>query len=86
MKTCWNEVLFLYMLVLCSVCMHVSGVTLFFTVNDFLNDKCLLFQARSVEEKRLWAHHIKRLILENHNTIVPQKVNNIVPQADVLSP
>uniref|UniRef100_A0A665UVV3 DH domain-containing protein n=1 Tax=Echeneis naucrates TaxID=173247 RepID=A0A665UVV3_ECHNA len=33
-------------------------------------------QAKSVEEKRLWAHHIKRLILENHNTIVPQKVNN----------
>nr|XP_033498316.1 pleckstrin homology domain-containing family G member 3 isoform X3 [Epinephelus lanceolatus] len=30
-------------------------------------------QAKSVEEKRLWAHHIKRLILENHNTIVPQK-------------
>ncbi|KAM3871344.1 LOW QUALITY PROTEIN: pleckstrin homology domain-containing family G member 3-like [Diretmus argenteus] len=33
-------------------------------------------QAKSVEEKRLWAHHIKRLILENHHTIVPQKVNN----------
>ncbi|XP_054470161.1 pleckstrin homology domain-containing family G member 3 [Anoplopoma fimbria] len=30
-------------------------------------------QAKSVEEKRLWFHHIKRLILENHNTIVPQK-------------
>uniref|UniRef100_A0A3P9QCI9 Pleckstrin homology and RhoGEF domain containing G3 n=1 Tax=Poecilia reticulata TaxID=8081 RepID=A0A3P9QCI9_POERE len=30
-------------------------------------------QAKSVEEKRLWAHHIKRLILENHNTILPQK-------------
>ncbi|XP_041827465.1 pleckstrin homology domain-containing family G member 3 isoform X2 [Melanotaenia boesemani] len=30
-------------------------------------------QARSVEEKRLWSQHIKRLILENHNTIVPQK-------------
>ncbi|XP_008279632.1 pleckstrin homology domain-containing family G member 3 isoform X2 [Stegastes partitus] len=30
-------------------------------------------QAKSVEEKRLWAHHIKRLILENHNAIVPQK-------------
>ncbi|XP_022051200.2 pleckstrin homology domain-containing family G member 3 isoform X2 [Acanthochromis polyacanthus] len=30
-------------------------------------------QAKSVEEKRLWAHHIKRLILENHNAIVPQR-------------
>ncbi|KAM9777632.1 pleckstrin homology domain-containing family G member 3-like [Neosynchiropus ocellatus] len=30
-------------------------------------------QAKSVEEKRLWAHHIKRLILENHNAIVPPK-------------
>uniref|UniRef100_A0A8C6PVM1 Pleckstrin homology domain containing, family G (With RhoGef domain) member 3 n=1 Tax=Nothobranchius furzeri TaxID=105023 RepID=A0A8C6PVM1_NOTFU len=35
-------------------------------------------QARSVEEKRLWAHHIKRLILENHNTILPQQVNIIL--------
>ncbi|XP_058470770.1 pleckstrin homology domain-containing family G member 3 isoform X2 [Solea solea] len=30
-------------------------------------------QAKSIEEKRVWAHHIKRLILENHNTIIPQK-------------
>lgn len=37
-------------------------------------DKCL-FQAKTVEEKRLWARHIRRLILENHHTIVPQKVN-----------
>ncbi|XP_070776475.1 pleckstrin homology domain-containing family G member 3-like [Enoplosus armatus] len=35
-------------------------------------------QAKSVEEKRLWAHHIKRLILENHNTIVPQKVKETI--------
>lgn len=31
-------------------------------------------QARSVEEKRVWTHHIKRLILENHHAIIPQKV------------
>lgn len=36
----------------------------------------MLIQAKSVEEKRLWAQHIKRLILENHNAIVPQKVNS----------
>ncbi|XP_019130709.2 pleckstrin homology domain-containing family G member 3 isoform X3 [Larimichthys crocea] len=35
-------------------------------------------QAKSVEEKRLWAHHIKRLILENHNTIVPQKTKEAI--------
>uniref|UniRef100_A0A3Q3E7D8 Si:ch73-212j7.3 n=1 Tax=Hippocampus comes TaxID=109280 RepID=A0A3Q3E7D8_HIPCM len=28
------------------------------------------------KEKRVWAHHIKRLILENHNAIVPPKVHN----------
>ncbi|XP_047201761.1 pleckstrin homology domain-containing family G member 3 [Girardinichthys multiradiatus] len=33
-------------------------------------------QTKSVEEKRLWAHHIKRLILENHNTILPQKARD----------
>ncbi|KAI4875152.1 hypothetical protein NFI96_013020 [Prochilodus magdalenae] len=31
-------------------------------------------QAKTVEEKKLWAHHIKRLILENHHAIIPQKV------------
>ncbi|KAK5857238.1 hypothetical protein PBY51_010496 [Eleginops maclovinus] len=35
-------------------------------------------QAKSVEEKRVWAHHIKRLILENHNTIIPQKAKEAI--------
>ncbi|XP_061700147.1 pleckstrin homology domain-containing family G member 3 isoform X2 [Syngnathoides biaculeatus] len=35
-------------------------------------------QAKSVEEKRLWAHHIKRLILENHNAIVPPKAKEAI--------
>ncbi|KAM9354873.1 LOW QUALITY PROTEIN: pleckstrin homology domain-containing family G member 3-like [Pholidichthys leucotaenia] len=35
-------------------------------------------QAKSVEEKRLWAHHIKRLILENHNTIVPPRTKEAI--------
>ncbi|XP_049913937.1 pleckstrin homology domain-containing family G member 3-like [Epinephelus moara] len=30
-------------------------------------------QAKTVEEKKLWAHHIKRIILENHHAIIPQK-------------
>lgn len=33
-------------------------------------------QAKTVEEKRNWTHHIKRLILENHHTTIPQKVNS----------
>lgn len=36
----------------------------------------ILFQAKTAEEKKLWAHHIKRLILENHQAIIPQKVRN----------
>ncbi|XP_051941864.1 pleckstrin homology domain-containing family G member 3 isoform X2 [Hippocampus zosterae] len=35
-------------------------------------------QAKSVEEKRVWAHHIKRLILENHNAIVPPKAKEAI--------
>nr|XP_040054954.1 LOW QUALITY PROTEIN: pleckstrin homology domain-containing family G member 3 [Gasterosteus aculeatus aculeatus] len=35
-------------------------------------------QAKSVEEKRLWAHQIKRLILENHNTIIPQQAKEAI--------
>ena len=34
------------------------------------------FQAKTVEEKRSWTHHIKRLILENHHTTIPQKVSS----------
>lgn len=30
-----------------------------------------------MEEKKQWAHHIKRLILENHHAIIPQKVSNL---------
>ncbi|XP_041703503.2 pleckstrin homology domain-containing family G member 3 isoform X3 [Coregonus clupeaformis] len=43
-------------------------------------------QAKTVEEKRLWAHHIKRLILENHHTIVPQKVKEAILEMDSLYP
>ncbi|KAF7665019.1 hypothetical protein LDENG_00158480 [Lucifuga dentata] len=40
-------------------------------------------QAKSVEEKRLWAHHIKRLILENHSTIVPQKAKEAIMENSI---
>lgn len=46
--------------------------------NDSCFDERFLcrFQAKTVEEKKLWAHHIKRIILENHHAIIPQKVRN----------
>ncbi|XP_071377792.1 pleckstrin homology domain-containing family G member 3-like [Centroberyx affinis] len=43
-------------------------------------------QAKSVEEKRLWAHHIKRLILENHHTIVPQTAKEAILEMDSIYP
>ncbi|XP_045579404.1 pleckstrin homology domain-containing family G member 3 isoform X4 [Salmo salar] len=41
-------------------------------------------QAKTVEEKRLWARHIRRLILENHHTIVPQKAKEAILEKDSL--
>ncbi|XP_056623490.1 pleckstrin homology domain-containing family G member 3 isoform X2 [Triplophysa dalaica] len=39
-------------------------------------------QARTVEEKKLWAHHIKRLILENHHVVIPQKAKDALLDMD----
>ncbi|KAK2879210.1 hypothetical protein Q8A67_020001 [Cirrhinus molitorella] len=43
-------------------------------------------QARTVEEKKLWAHHIKRLILENHHAIIPQKAKDAILDMDLTCP
>ncbi|KAM6068301.1 LOW QUALITY PROTEIN: pleckstrin homology domain-containing family G member 3 [Theristicus caerulescens] len=43
-------------------------------------------QAKSVEEKRLWTHHIKRLILENHHAIIPQKAKEAILEMDLFHP
>lgn len=43
-------------------------------------------QAKSAEEKRVWTHHIKRLILENHHAIVPQKVRAHTPVSPHFCP
>ncbi|NXL68868.1 PKHG3 protein, partial [Chordeiles acutipennis] len=43
-------------------------------------------QAKSVEEKRVWTHHIKRLILENHHAIVPQKAKEAILEMDLFYP
>lgn len=43
-------------------------------------------QAKSAEEKRVWTHHIKRLILENHHAIVPQKAKEAILEMDLFYP
>ncbi|NXE99117.1 PKHG3 protein, partial [Menura novaehollandiae] len=43
-------------------------------------------QAKSVEEKRVWTHHIKRLILENHHTTIPQKAKEAILEMDLFYP
>lgn len=36
----------------------------------------LFLQTKNQEEKRLWVHYLKRLIVENHPASLPQKVKN----------
>ncbi|XP_008295316.1 pleckstrin homology domain-containing family G member 3 isoform X2 [Stegastes partitus] len=43
-------------------------------------------QAKTVEEKKLWAHHIKRIILENHHAIIPQKAKEAILEMDSIYP
>ncbi|XP_023258509.1 pleckstrin homology domain-containing family G member 3-like isoform X1 [Seriola lalandi dorsalis] len=67
--------------ILCSTLMLLDSAKdpLLFSVIHFKHPKQPhTVQAKSVEEKRLWAHHIKRLILENHNTIIPQKAKEAI--------
>ncbi|XP_077408104.1 pleckstrin homology domain-containing family G member 3-like [Vanacampus margaritifer] len=35
-------------------------------------------QAKTVEERKMWAQHIKRVILENHHAIIPQKAKDTI--------
>ncbi|XP_056151861.1 pleckstrin homology domain-containing family G member 3 [Lampris incognitus] len=69
----------------CSTLMLLDGAKdpLLFSVIHFKHPKQPhTVQAKSVEEKRLWAHHIKRLILENHHTIIPQKAKDTILEMD----
>ncbi|XP_029943239.1 pleckstrin homology domain-containing family G member 3-like isoform X3 [Salarias fasciatus] len=43
-------------------------------------------QARNLEEKKLWAHHIKRIILENHYAIIPQRAKEAILDLDSVQP
>ncbi|XP_034713676.1 pleckstrin homology domain-containing family G member 3 isoform X6 [Etheostoma cragini] len=67
--------------ILCSTLMLLDSAKdpLLFSVIHFKHPKQPhTVQTKSVEEKRLWAHHIKRLILENHNTIAPLKAKDAI--------
>ncbi|ROL45127.1 Pleckstrin homology domain-containing family G member 3 [Anabarilius grahami] len=60
----------------CSTLMLIESAkdSLCFSVTHYKHPKQPhTVQARTVEEKKLWAHHIKRLILENHQAVIPQK-------------
>uniref|UniRef100_H2ZRU3 Pleckstrin homology and RhoGEF domain containing G3 n=1 Tax=Latimeria chalumnae TaxID=7897 RepID=H2ZRU3_LATCH len=69
----------------CSTLMLIESTrsSLCFTVTYYKNTKQQHnIQAKSVEEKRLWTHHIKRLILENHHAIIPQKAKEAILEMD----
>ncbi|XP_018414777.1 PREDICTED: pleckstrin homology domain-containing family G member 3 [Nanorana parkeri] len=57
--------------------------SLCFTLTHYKNSKQQHnVQAKTVEEKRLWTHHIKKLILENHHAIIPQKAKEAILEMD----
>uniref|UniRef100_A0A665XA05 Pleckstrin homology and RhoGEF domain containing G3 n=1 Tax=Echeneis naucrates TaxID=173247 RepID=A0A665XA05_ECHNA len=61
----------------CSTLMLIESAkdSLSFSVTHYKHPKQPhTVQAKTAEEKKLWAHHIKRIILENHHAIIPQKV------------
>ncbi|XP_026856024.2 pleckstrin homology domain-containing family G member 3 isoform X2 [Electrophorus electricus] len=65
----------------CSTLMLIESAkdSLRFSVTHYKHPKQPhTMQAKTVEEKRLWAHHIKRLILENHHAIIPQKAKDAI--------
>ncbi|XP_018583106.1 pleckstrin homology domain-containing family G member 3 isoform X2 [Scleropages formosus] len=73
----------------CSTLMLIESTkdSLCFSVTHFKHPKQPhTVQAKTVEEKRLWAHHIKRLILENHHAIIPQKAKEAILEMDSIYP
>ncbi|XP_041131847.1 pleckstrin homology domain-containing family G member 3 isoform X5 [Polyodon spathula] len=73
----------------CSTLMLIESTrdSLSFSVTHYKHPKQPhTVQARTVEEKRLWAHHIKRLILENHHAIIPQKAKEAILEMDSIYP
>ncbi|MCJ8737034.1 hypothetical protein PDJAM_G00019240 [Pangasius djambal] len=67
--------------IMCSTLMLIESAkdSLRFSVTHYKHPKQPhTVQAKNVEEKKLWAHHIKRLILENHHAIIPQKAKDAI--------
>uniref|UniRef100_A0A3Q2PCQ4 Pleckstrin homology and RhoGEF domain containing G3 n=1 Tax=Fundulus heteroclitus TaxID=8078 RepID=A0A3Q2PCQ4_FUNHE len=72
-----------------------SALMLFDGAKDSLSFKVSHFQqikqphtlqAKSLEEKKLWAHHIKRIMLENLPKAVPQKAKEAILEMDSICP
>eukprot|EP00062_Callorhinchus_milii_P008654 gi/632951600/ref/XP_007891392.1/ PREDICTED: pleckstrin homology domain-containing family G member 3-like [Callorhinchus milii] len=73
----------------CSMLMLIESTrdSLYFGLMHYKNSKQQhTVQAKTVEEKRLWTHHIKRLILENHHAIIPQKAKEAILEMDSFYP
>ncbi|XP_010601329.1 pleckstrin homology domain-containing family G member 3 isoform X3 [Fukomys damarensis] len=73
----------------CSSLMLIESTrdSLCFTVTHYKHNKQQYnIQAKTVEEKRSWTHHIKRLILENHHATIPQKAKEAILEMDSYYP
>ncbi|XP_077076333.1 pleckstrin homology domain-containing family G member 3 isoform X1 [Siphateles boraxobius] len=71
----------------CSTLMLIESAkdSLCFSVTHYKHPKQPhTVQAKTVEEKKLWAHHIKRLILENHQAEIPQKAKEAILEMDSI--
>ncbi|CAM9989503.1 unnamed protein product [Lampetra planeri] len=72
--------------ILCANLMLVENLPkepLSFTIGHFKNPKIRhTLQAHSVEEKRLWVHELKRLILENYPSDIPLKAKQAILDMD----
>uniref|UniRef100_A0A3P9IR69 Pleckstrin homology and RhoGEF domain containing G3 n=1 Tax=Oryzias latipes TaxID=8090 RepID=A0A3P9IR69_ORYLA len=73
----------------CTTLMLIESAkdSLSFSVTQYKNPKQpYTVQAKTVEEKKLWAHHIKRIIVENHHAIIPQKAKEAILEMDSIYP
>ncbi|XP_051264952.1 pleckstrin homology domain-containing family G member 3 isoform X2 [Dicentrarchus labrax] len=73
----------------CSTLMLIESAkdSLSFSVTHYKHPKQPhTVQAKTVEEKKLWAHHIKRIILENHHAIIPQKAKDAILEMNPIYP
>ncbi|XP_075387823.1 pleckstrin homology domain-containing family G member 3 isoform X3 [Tenrec ecaudatus] len=73
----------------CSSLMLIESTrdSLCFTVTHYKHSKQQYgIQAKTVEEKRNWTHHLKRLILENHHATIPQKAKEAILEMDSYYP